>query len=384
MRSRLQRAIDKKVRLCVGLISGTSADAAEAAVCRVSGSGPSARLRLVKHRSLPFPRQLRERLLGATTIAEVSELNFTLGELFAKAALTAIRAAGLKPSAIDVIGSHGQTVAHLPPGFSDRASTLQIGEASVIAERTRIPTISDFRTRDVAAGGHGAPLTPYLDWVLFRKKGAFRAFQNLGGIGNLSVIGQRLDETLAFDTGPGNMILDGLASRATAGRLLCDLDGQLSRQGSPLMTLLAELLRHPFLTTPPPRSAGRELFGEVLVSQLWKRFGHRPYDLIATALAFTVEATARAYETWIFPRFPKLEAIYFSGGGSRNPSLMAAFRQRLTRVPLRPLGDLGFPEEAKEAACFALLASECLSNRAQNVPSVTGSRHPVVLGKIVP
>lgn len=380
--SRLERAIQKHQRLCVGLISGTSVDAAEAALCRIEGTGANVRLSLVAHVSAPFEPALVRQVLATSTAREVCELNFVLGERFADAALQVIAKAGLTPEQVDVIGSHGQTLCHLPAPLAETPSTLQVGEASVICERTGIPTICDFRVRDVAAGGEGAPLIPYMDWAVFRTPGAHRALQNIGGIANLSVVGDRLEETVAFDTGPGNMVLDALARRATKGELACDLDGQLSRRGTVLPGLLEELLAHPFLRKEPPKSAGRESFGETLVAGLWERFGDRPYDLIATALAFTVEATARAYETWIFPRF-RLEGVYLSGGGSRHPMMFEALTKRLAPVPVRKLQVLGFPEEAKEAACFALLASEWLSGTAQNVPSATGARRPVVMGKVV-
>jgi anhydro-N-acetylmuramic acid kinase len=380
---RLERAARKQVRLCVGLISGTSADGAEAALCRIRGTGKRVALELLGHVRLPFEPELSERIRQAATVREVSELNFLLGERFARAALKVIRKAGFKPEQIDAIGSHGQTVAHLPPPLSPWPSTLQIGEAAVIAERTGIPTICDFRTRDMAAGGHGAPLIPYADWALFRKRGVHRALQNIGGIANVSVVGSNLDDTLAFDTGPGNMLLDAIARRISSGSLSCDLDGTLSARGSVIRPLLGKLLQHPFLDAPPPRSTGRESFGEELASDLWSRHRKRRFDLIATVLAFSVEATARAYQRWIFPRF-SLEGIYVSGGGSRNPTLMRGLEERLSPTPVRPLAVLGFPEAAKEAACFALLASEFLSATPQNVPSATGARRRVVLGKLVP
>jgi anhydro-N-acetylmuramic acid kinase len=371
-------------RLCVGLLSGTSVDAIEAVLCKVEETGEHAQVTLLAHLSRPFPPEFVQRILSPLDARALCELNFELGERFAEAALAVIAKAGLRPGDVDVIGSHGQTVAHLPSSLSTTPSTLQIGESSVIAERTSIPVVSDFRTRDMAAGGQGAPLVPYFDWAVFRKPGSVRAFQNIGGIANVSVVGERLDNVLAFDTGPGNMVLDGLARRITSGRLQCDLDGQLSRQGTVIPALLAELLTHPFFALPPPRSAGREGFGEALVSFFWEQYPQRPYDLIATALAFTVEATARAYESYVLPRFGTLEAVYVSGGGSRNPVLMQRFTERLAPLPVRQLDTLGFPEGAKEAACFALLAAEHMVGTPCNVPSATGARRRVVLGKLTP
>ncbi|HEX5746370.1 MAG TPA: anhydro-N-acetylmuramic acid kinase [Archangium sp.] len=371
-------------RLCVGLLSGTSVDAVEAVLCRVEGTGPEVRISLLAHVSRPFTPEFTRRVLAANDARSLCELNFTLGEHFAEATLEVIARAGLRPEDVDVIGSHGQTVAHLPASLSETPSTLQLGEPSVIAERTGLPVVSDFRTRDVAAGGQGAPLVPYLDWALFRKPGVARALQNIGGIGNVSVVSDRLEDTIAFDTGPGNMVMDGLARRISGGQLQCDLDGSLSRQGHVIPELLTELLAHPFLALPPPRSAGREGFGDALVERLWERHGAtRPHDLMATAVAFTVEATARAYERWLLPRFA-LEAVYVSGGGTRNPVLMERLTARLAPLPVRPLDVLGLPEGAKEAVCFALLANEHLSRTPANVPSATGAKRRVVLGKLTP
>jgi anhydro-N-acetylmuramic acid kinase len=378
------RSVLPPSRLCVGLLSGTSVDAVEAVLCRIEGTGAEVRITLLSHVSRPFSPEFTHQVLAANDARSLCELNFALGERFAEAALEAIARGGARPEDVDVIGSHGQTMAHLPSHLSATPSTLQLGEASVIAERTGVPVVSDFRTRDVAAGGQGAPLVPYLDWALFRKPGVARALQNLGGIGNVSVVGDRLEDTLAFDTGPGNMVLDGLARRLTQGRLQCDLDGCLSREGQVVPALLEELLAHPFLALPPPRSAGREGFGDSLVTRLWERARDvAPRDLMATAVAFTVEATARAYETWLLPRFT-LEAVYVSGGGIRNPVLMERLTARLAPLPVRPVDALGLPEGAKEAVCFALLASEHLSGTPANVPSATGARRRVVLGKLTP
>ncbi|MBZ4415561.1 anhydro-N-acetylmuramic acid kinase [Myxococcus sp. RHSTA-1-4] len=370
-------------RLCVGLLSGTSVDAVEAALCEVTGTGDTVRLKLLAHVSVPFPRELVARVLGPQDAGSLSRLDFELGEHFADAALRVMERAGVSPEQVAAIGSHGQTMAHVPPGADTTPSTLQIGEPSIIAERTGVPVVSDFRTRDMAAGGHGAPLVPYLDWAVFRGAQP-RALLNIGGIGNVSAVSARLEDTLAFDTGPGNMVMDGLARRVTQGRLACDLDGTLSRRGQVIPELLAELLAHPFLALPPPRSAGRESFGEVLVDRLWARYAERPHDLVATALELTVESIARAYETWLVPRFPRMEGMYASGGGTRNPALMERLRARLAPLPVHTLDALGFPEGAKEAALFALLAAEHLVGTPANVPSATGARRRVVLGKLTP
>lgn len=380
---RLAKSARKPSRLIVGLLSGTSVDAAEAALCHVSGAGSTVKLELVAHRSLPFPAALRASVLAAQTPQELCALNFALGEIFAEAAEAVLAAAGVAPEALDLVGSHGQTVAHLPPPEAKRPSTLQLGEPSLIAERLRTPVICNFRVRDMAVGGQGAPLIPYMDWALFRKPGVTRAFQNLGGIGNVSVVGERLEDTLAFDTGPGNMLLDGLAERITHGALTYDRDGELSRQGSVDPALLEFLMANPYLRRPPPKSTGRELLGRPLLEAVWQRGRARPFDAIATAVAFTVEATALAYERFVLPRFQP-EAVFVSGGGSRHPLLMAGLTQRLAPLAVERLNALGFPEAAKEAACFALLANEWLFGVPANVRSATGAHRQVVLGQMVP
>ncbi len=375
--ARYDRARRKRSRVAVGLISGTSVDAIEAVACRITGTGANLSLSLLGHVSHPFTPGFSQRILSSTSVREVCALNFVLGELFAEAALAVISMAGLKPEQIDVIGSHGQTVAHL------EGATLQVGEAAVIAERTGAPVVSDFRVRDVAVGGQGAPLVPYADWVLFRRPGRVRALQNIGGIANVSVVSDRLEDTLAFDTGPGNMLIDALVRLSTRGRRTFDKDGLLAGRGRVIAPLMEELMRHPYLRRTPPRSAGRDQFGEVLAQSLWRRFRRRPFDLIATATAYTVEATVEAYQRWVIPG-RQLEAVYVSGGGGRNPQIVGGLTERLHPIPVRPLEALGFPEGAKEAACFALLACEHLSGTAQNVPKATGASRPVILGKLTP
>ncbi|MFL5319102.1 MAG: anhydro-N-acetylmuramic acid kinase [Myxococcaceae bacterium] len=366
--------------LCIGLMSGTSADGVEAALCRIRGTGGMLSLHLVKHLSVPFPKALSTRVIAAKSAMDVAELDTALGERFGLAANALLEEAAVAAADVDFISSHGQTLVHLPPRLSRFPSSLQVGEPGVIAELTRLPVICDFRPRDMAAGGEGAPLVPYADWALFRKPGTWRALQNIGGIANVSVVGDRLSDTIAFDTGPGNMLLDAFARKVS--RHGFDRGGSLSRRGEVIPELLKELLKHPFLRRRPPKSAGRENFGAALADDLWARYRRRPYELIATAAAFTVESIAQAYERFILPS-RSLEAVYVAGGGSRNPTLMQGLTERLAPVPVRSFSELGFPEAAKEAACFALLGHECVMGTPQNVPSATGARHPAVLGKIV-
>jgi anhydro-N-acetylmuramic acid kinase len=375
-------AAQKPERLVLGLLSGTSVDAAEAALCRIRGAGDSVKLTLVGHHSVPISRELRRSVREAARPEELCGLQIALAECFAQAGLGLLAKLNIPDDSLDLVGSHGQTVAHLPPP-APFPSSLQLGEANVLSQRLGAPVVFDFRAADLAVGGQGAPLVPYFDWAILRGAGETRAFQNLGGIGNVSVVGDRLEDVLAFDTGPGNMLLDALAERVTEGALPCDRDGQLSQRGSADPVVLESLLETPYLKRPPPKSTGRELFGPTLLERVWAALSSRPYDALATAVAFTVEATARAYESYIYPRV-RPAAMYVSGGGSRHPGLMAGLRRRLAPLAVHPLDVLGFPEAAKEAACFALLANECIMGVPQNVPSATGARAAVVLGKIVP
>ncbi|MHB8418523.1 MAG: anhydro-N-acetylmuramic acid kinase [Myxococcales bacterium] len=378
---RLQRVCASDDRICLGLCSGTSADGVDAALVRIRGSGPGAQVTLLQHATFPFPDRLRRRIRELNGVKEICELNFSLGEAFAEGAIQLVALAELTLGDVDVIGSHGQTIYHLPPFLAGVPSTLQIGEGAVIAERTGVITVCDFRVRDVAAGGHGAPLVPYVDDLLFRHPAKVRALQNIGGIANVTAVGDGLPSPLAFDTGPGNMILDGLASLATGGRLRMDQDGQLSSGAEPIPELLAQLLAHPYLALAPPKSAGRELFGEAFSRSLWERWGGEPERLVATAAAFTAASIHQAYVRFLLPR-TRLDEIYLSGGGARNPTVVRELVRLFSPIPVRALSELGMPPEAKEAVAFAILASECLSGIPANVPAATGARRPVVLGKI--
>ena len=372
-----------RARIGVGLMSGTSMDGVDAAVCRISGSGAAARLRVLRFLHRPYARRLRERLRalaeGGTTAREVCLLHDEVGGAFAATAEAAVRAAGVRP---DFAGSHGQTVWHEPGRGRRRTATLQIGEASVIAERLRCPVVSDFRPRDCAAGGQGAPLVPYADWVLFRKPGRVLALQNLGGIGNLTVVTEDLAGVFAFDTGPANLPIDEAVRAATGGRESFDRGGRRAARGRVDGALLAELLRHPFLRRRPPRSSGREEFGGRFVAEL-RRLRPRlsPDDLVATLTRFSAEATAGAYRRFVLPRTP-LDRVLLSGGGALNPVLVAHLRELLHPVPVGFTEDAGLPGPMKEAASFALLAAETLAGVPSSVPAATGAARPVLLGKV--
>jgi anhydro-N-acetylmuramic acid kinase len=388
------RGFPNRSRYLVGLMSGTSADGIDAVVARISGSGRGLRAKVMAHHHETFTLKLRQQVLHTClhgTIAEICELNFLLGEHFARAALAVIRVAKLKPGQIIAIGSHGQTVHHLPN--ARMPSTLQIGEPCVIAERTGITTVADFRVRDVAAGGQGAPLVPYADWVLFAHDSRPRIIQNLGGIGNLTFLPPRarLADVIAFDTGPGNMVMDSLVTTLSRGKRTYDRNGKWAARGRVSERLLAECLKHPYLRRTPPKTTGREEFGEMFLRQFLAK-GRKlklcDADLVATATAFTAESVADAYRRFVFPQI-KLHAraklqIILGGGGVKNPTLVRMLFERIGVGTLCAHEDFGLDSSAKEPLAFAIMAHETLLGQPNNVPSVTGARREVVLGKIVP
>lgn len=383
---RLIAAREKEERLVLGLSSGTSADGIDAALVRIRGSGLEIEVEPVAGRTYPYPEPVRESVLRLTNgrTADVCRMNFAIGEIFATSALALISEAGLTPEQVDLIGSHGQTVHHIPRGARTTPSTLQIGEPDVIAEKTRIPVIADFRTRDVAAGGEGAPLVPYVDYLLFRRENAAVAMQNIGGIANVTLLGTSLEDVVAFDTGPGNMPLDHVVRILTRGRETYDRGGKHAARGRIDENLLAKLLTHPFLAKPPPRSTGREAFGEDWVMGVLEGKGNDSVvDVLATMTLFVATTIARAYEEHLFPRAAVREVV-LSGGGAANLTLVAHLKRLLHPLPVVSLAERGWDPDLKEAVAFAVLASESLSGNPDNVPSATGASWPVVLGKICP
>ena len=379
--------------IVVGLMSGTSADGVDAAVLRLEGAPPHLEWELLAHINRPHTPQMRSEIFACFrpetgSVDRFCRLNFDLGEAFAEAALEAIAAAGLKPADVNLIGSHGQTLWHIPPGSGETPSTLQIGEAAVITERTGLSVVSNFRTRDIAAGGHGAPLVPLVDWLLLSHPTQTRAAQNIGGIGNVTYIppslssGSEAKGVFAFDTGPGNMLIDDAASRATDGMLTYDKDGRIAAQGQVNEELLASLLIDPYFSMPPPKSTGRERFGVQLGAQIWADAtarGLSPPDILATLTAFTAESIARAYHDFL-PVFP--DEIILSGGGAYNPTLKQMLVERLKPTRLQTSDEVGIPIDAKEALAFAVLAYETWHHRPGNLPAATGAKRSVILGNI--
>lgn len=375
----------------IGLMSGTSADGVDAALVDLRGAPPALEWRLLGHIHQPYPAELQTQILSlaraeSASLPRLCQANFWLSETFAQAALQVVTACGLTPGQIDLIGSHGQTVWHIPTG--ERASTLQIGEAAVIAERTGITTIHNFRPRDMAAGGQGAPLTSFTDVLLFTHPTIVRACQNIGGIANLTFIPSNTYTQytpLAFDTGPGNMLLDDAVRRISGGAETFDRDGRCALRGQVHTTLLESWLHdEPYYGLRPPKTTGRELFTHAYGEKLWQQAqeqGLSADDFIATLTALTARSIAGAYRACL-PIFP--QEIIVSGGGARNPALMRLLRDLLAPARLLTSDELGLPSEAKEAAAFAVLAYETWHNRPSTLPFATGARHPSVLGSITP
>lgn len=377
-------------------MSGTSVDGIDVGIVAVSGSAASPHAKLLAFTDFSYPRAVRATVLrlanGApTTAREISQLNFRLGRLFADAALGACKRFGVSPKRVTLIGSHGQTIYHqgAPSAFlgANTSSTLQIGEPAVIAERTGITTVADFRPADIALGGQGAPLVPFVDYLLYRHPRIGRIALNIGGIANLSVIPAKAKprDVFAFDTGPGNMIIDALASHFSRGRLRFDRHAELARRGHLDGALFGQLLAHPFFRKPPPKSAGREEFGAEYTARLIALARRRrvaPADLIHTATAFTAATIAQACERFALRRARNIREMIVTGGGARNPLLIAYLAALLPSLKLVPADASGVPADAKEAFAFAVLAYIAFHQRANNLPSATGARRPTVLGKI--
>jgi anhydro-N-acetylmuramic acid kinase len=380
----------------IGMMSGTSADGIDAALAEISGAPPSLTAKLAGHCHASFPPYVRERILRVANgaeipAAEISELNFLLGEELGRAVMNACKKWRVATGEVSLIGSHGQTIFH--QGIKSKyqgklriPSTLQIGDISIIAARTGITTIGDFRPADMAAGGQGAPLIPFADYLLYADSLRGRVALNIGGIANVTAIPAhaRPEDVFAFDTGPGNMIVDALVERTTRGRELFDRDARIALSGRTIPELLVRLMREPYLRQKPPKSTGRELFGADYAQELltWgKRHHAGAADLIRTATIFTAMSIADAFRRFILPR-AHVEELIVAGGGVHNPLMMAQLAASLPGIEVVPASRFGVVPEAKEAFGFALLAYETYHGRPGNLPSATGAKRAAVLGKI--
>ena len=382
------RLWEQPSRLTVGLMSGTSADGIDAALTRISGFGTKTKAEQLDFYFLPFDADTRQRILSVCRgdfggSREICLLGTHLGKLYAQAVRALMQKAGI--SRIDLIGCHGQTVYHIPEetpylGGSIRG-TLQIGDPSYLAEAFRCPVVSNFRVRDMAAGGLGAPLVPYTEFLLYRSETEDVALQNIGGIGNVTLLpaGCTLEDVTAFDTGPGNMVMDALVSKMTGGKLCYDDGGKLAAGGHTIPELLKWMLSDPYLAKKPPKTTGREYYGEKYVEKLLS-FGDYPLvDILATATRFTAESIALGLRRFS-DRMPA--RLVVGGGGSRNPTLLRFLQEALPECLVQTQEALGYNSDAKEAVAFAILANEALFASYNNAPSATGASHGVVMGQI--
>lgn len=379
---------NKPSRLVVGLMSGTSADGIDAALTRITGSGLDTKAELIGFHFLPFDNATRQAILDicggeSGGSREICLLGTHLGKLYAQAVRELLKAAGT--DRVDLIGCHGQTVYHIPEateylGDAIRG-TLQIGDPSYLAEEFGCAVVSDFRIRDMAAGGLGAPLVPYTEFLLYRSETEDVALQNIGGIGNITLLpaGCTLEEVTAFDTGPGNMVMDALVMKITGGAMGYDDGGKLAASGTVIPELLEWMLSDPYLERQPPKTTGRESYGAAYVEKLLS-FGSYPLiDILTTATAFTAQSIALSLRRFAATLPARL---VIGGGGSRNPTLLRFLQEALPEVKIQTQEDLGFNSDAKEAIAFAILANDALFGQYNNAPAATGATHGVVMGRI--
>lgn len=378
--------------IIIGLMSGTSADGVDVALCEIKGAPGNLSATLLHGVTFPYDPAVRQRILKCcdpfdSSVDEIAALNVDLAEVFAESALGAIQQAGMSVKQVDLIGSHGHTLWHNVVADGNVSASLQVGEASVLAERVGVTTISNFRARDIAAGGQGAPLTSYVDWLLLRHPRHWRAVQNIGGMGNVTFLPPLADdssEPIAFDTGPGNALLDIAAGELTEGAWTYDRDGQLARQGRVNEEWLDELLSHPYYSRAYPKTTGRETFGTAAALQLLveaRKRGLEDHEIIATLTALTATNIADAYKR--FAPAPIHEVI-LGGGGRHNPVIVGMLRELLAPARILTHEDIGMDSDFKEALVFAVLAHETWHGRPATIPAFTGARKSTVLGQITP
>jgi len=387
--------MSSNIKLVLGMMSGTSADGIDATLVKLSGAPPELNIKLLGHVHQPFPPQVRNEILrmaeqNPRSPCEFSQLHARLGQQYAVAALAACQTLHISPKRVDLIGNHGQTVFHqgFPTKFlgAKTASTLQLGDGSVIAALTGITTVSDFRPADIALGGQGAPLVPFADYALYRHARLGRVSLNIGGIANITAIpaNAKPEQIFAFDTGPGNILIDGLVQHFTRGRRRYDKNATLARQGHIHGGLLAQLLRDPYLKLKPPKSTGREYFGELYVKKLLalaRRHKLKPADILHTVTVFSAASITDALLRFVLTKH-KIHQLIVSGGGAQNPLLMSKLAALLPGLEILPSSRFNIPTDAKEALAFAILAYETFHHRPSNIPSATGARGPAILGKI--
>lgn len=377
--------------IVAGVMSGTSADGIDVAIVRLAGRGFRTKLELLSQHHVPYPTNVRRAILAAMNansakVADLARLNFVLGELYADAIFDAAKSARLK---LDLVGCHGQTLYHQgafrPYLGRDVACTWQTGEGAIVAARTRVPVVTDFRPADMAAGGVGAPLVPFLDYLLYRHERRGRIVQNIGGIANFSAIpaGAGPEQVIAFDTGPGNMVIDAVTEKLFGKPF--DRDGRIAASGTPIAAVLQRLLGGAFFRRNPPKTAGREEFGREYVTAFLKMCrSAKKQDVVATATALTARSIAGAARMFMAPAgTPQFfSEMIVSGGGSKNGALMKMLAEQLPELSIKTTDDFGLPSESKEAVAFAVLAYQTWQRLPGNLPAATGAERAAVLGKI--
>lgn len=388
-RKSIQKIAAKNRLRVAGLMSGTSVDGIDVAIADINDR----KVRLIAFATYPFPARVRRVIFSlfepvTSMVDDICDYNFLLGHLFADAVIKLCKSRRISLKTIDLIGSHGQTIYHNPAGtpFSKHLvrSTLQIGEPSVIAQTTGVTTVADFRPADMAAGGQGAPLVPFTDYILFADKRITRAVQNIGGIANVTYLpaSSGPDKIIAFDTGPGNMIIDGLMSIMTKGKKTYDRNGAFAARGKADQFLLTKMLKNPYFKRRPPKTTGREEFGLQYTRDLYNTAVGRisREDIVATATAFTAVTIADAYRRFL-PKMP--QQVILCGGGAKNKTLIRLLQRELAKSKILTTGDLGIDPDAKESVSFAILAWAAIKGIPGNVPSATGARKAAILGKII-
>ena len=391
--------LKKDKKYVIGLMSGTSVDGIDAAIVEITGHSLETEVNLIAFETFPFPPDVPQRILAlcqpdTSRVDDICEMNFYIGYLFAEAVKHILQKSGMRASDIHLIGSHGQTIHHLPafqPLPTARniknPSTLQIGEPAVIAHETGIPTIADFRVADMAAGGQGAPLVSYPDYLLFRDTAKTVGLLNIGGIANLTVLPANgsFDSVTAADTGPGNMCIDAVVNEITDGRERYDKAGQRAAQGTPYQPIIDEWLKHPFFHLPPPKTTGREMFGHTYAMECLeacRKHDLSANDCIATLTELTVQTITNYIAQFIIKQNP-IDTLYVSGGGVHNQTIMQRLGELLADTSVEPVDNSGISADAKEAIAFAILANEALHGNAGNLPSATGASVRKILGKFV-
>jgi anhydro-N-acetylmuramic acid kinase len=391
----LAELFTKPSRLIVGLMSGTSLDGVDAAIVRIEGSGLDSKVELVHFSSTAYEDKLREKIkelcsIEHSDVAQVCGMNFRMAYVLADAVKQAVAAAALSMDDIDLVSSHGQTIWHIPENDpldpTLIRSTLQIGDISVIAKETGKPVVGDYRTADMAVGGQGAPLVPYGDFILFRHETKGRIAQNIGGIGNCAAIpaGGLPEQVVAFDTGPGNMLIDQAVYTLSGGKQSYDAGGDWAAGGTADITFVEQMMSHPYFARKPAKSTGRELFGRAYALDYIQRMqqqGLSDADIVATFTAFTAHSIAQSYRDFVLPLM-RIEEVFVSGGGAHNKTLLRMMADLLPEQRINTSDALGISGDAKEAVAFAIFANNLIHGIPNNLPSATGADKPVIMGKL--